>query len=107
MPRREDERRIDPSGKHPEYCTCARCTESFLRKKGIGRGKGKKKGPSGGSGGEKVKPHPANCSCATCNLLRSVGGGPSSPLEIGDSVEGKGPTNRPKKGLLRRFLGRE
>jgi hypothetical protein len=106
MPRREDERRIDPSGKHPEYCTCTRCTERFLRKKGIARGKVRKKGFFGGSGGEKVKPHQADCSCATCNLLRSVGGA-STPLETRDSVEGQRPADRPRKGLLRRLLGRK
>jgi hypothetical protein len=106
MPRREDERRIDPSGKHPEYCTCARCTERFLRKKGIARGKVRKKGFFGGSGGEKVKPHPADCSCATCNLLRSVGGPPASNAGNRRAESGT-PDGRPRKGLLRRLLGRK
>ena len=32
MPKREDERLRNMSGKHPAACTCVDCTERFLRK---------------------------------------------------------------------------
>ena len=69
MPRREDERYRNLSGKHPEACTCQDCTDKFLKKKGIkpGRALDGKRRPA-----EKVKRHPAGCSCASCSLLSSV-----------------------------------
>ena len=70
IPRREDERNLRLSGRHPAYCTCRDCTDSFLRKrklKPVGREK---------SAAEKVRPHPEGCACATCKLLASVDGLP-------------------------------
>ena len=69
MPRREDERRLNLSKKHPEACTCRDGTDRFLKKKGIK--------PGGITGGklrkaEKVKRHPTGCSCSSCRLLNSV-----------------------------------
>ena len=93
MPKREDETRQSLSGKHPVYCTCTRCTERFLQKKGIKPGSASKKDLLGKAGREKVRAHPDGCACATCSLLRSVGNLP--PLE-----------NR-KPGLLQRLLGRK
>ena len=83
MPKREDERNLRLHGKHPAYCTCTVCTDRFLKRKGI-----KKSGK--GVAREKVKPHPQNCQCATCNLLSSVGELPDLP--------------RPKRGLLNRLF---
>ena len=93
MPKREDETRQSLSGKHPVYCTCTQCTESFLQKKGIKPGKPSKKRPFSKTGGEKVMAHPADCTCATCNLLRSV--------------ESLPPVEKRKAGLLQRLLGRK
>ena len=92
MPKREDETRQSLFGKHPVYCTCTQCTERFLQKKGIKPGKVAKK-PFGKTGGEKVMAHPADCTCATCSLLRSV-----------DNLL---PVEKRKAGLLQRLLGRK
>jgi hypothetical protein len=89
VPKREDERQLSLSGRHPVYCTCTECTDRLLNKKNI---KSKKASWKKLFGGEKVKPHPANCSCATCNLLRSV--------------DGLQPIGKPKSGLLRRLFGK-
>ena len=69
MPRREDERHLNIAGKHPEACTCKECTDKFLKKRGINTNKL----PKGKARVEdKVKRHPRDCSCASCNLLKSV-----------------------------------
>ena len=78
MPKREDERNYNRSGKHPAYCTCTECTERFLKRQKVKPGRGAAR--------EKVKPHPRDCRCATCQLLGSVGDLPELP--------------RRKKGLL-------
>ncbi len=75
------------------YCTCTQCTERFLQKRGIKPGNSSKKIPSGKARGEKVKAHPVDCTCATCNLLRSVDGLP--------------PATERKLGLLPRLLRRK
>ena len=69
MPRREDERFRNLSGKHPEACTCQDCTEQFLKKRKIksARLSRKKQRPA-----EKVKRHPAGCECVSCGLLTSI-----------------------------------
>ena len=74
MPRREDERLQNLSGRHPAACTCQDCTGRFLKKKKIKPGKnklaalvGKKQAPA-----EKVAKHPADCTCASCVLLGSL-----------------------------------
>lgn len=69
MPRREDERFRNLSGKHPEACTCQDCTEKFLKKRNNkpARSLRKKQRPA-----EKVKRHPAGCDCVSCSLLTSV-----------------------------------
>ncbi len=87
MPRREDERRLNLSKRHPEACTCQDCTDKFLKKKGLktGRPAGKKT-----KGMEMVKRHPANCECASCSLLKSV--------DV--------PLTQEKGGLLRKIFGK-
>ncbi|MCH8745227.1 MAG: hypothetical protein IIB31_06230 [Chloroflexi bacterium] len=72
MPKREDERQIRLSGKHPVYCTCTQCTERFLNKRSGIPGKGFLQRLFKKSKVEPVKLHPADCTCATCDLLRSV-----------------------------------
>ncbi|MFQ6025922.1 MAG: hypothetical protein ACE5Q6_00245 [Dehalococcoidia bacterium] len=84
MPKREDERNLSLSGKHPVYCTCSACTDRFLKRKGIKSSKGVAR--------EKVKSHPQDCRCATCSLLGSVGDLPELP--------------RRKRSLLDWLLGR-
>ncbi len=59
------------------YCTCVDCTDRFLSKKnGLRQALPKMpRLPWTGARrrkGEDVRPHPADCRCATCNLLRSV-----------------------------------
>ena len=79
MPRREDERRLNLSAKHPAACTCKDCSEKFANKlaadaerlsqklsQKLSRKK-KKKGLK-----EVVKAHPADCACASCALLGSI-----------------------------------
>ena len=79
MPRREDERRLNLSDKHPAACTCKDCSEKFANKlaaqnqklsqklsKKLSK-KNKKKGLS-----EVVKAHPADCACASCAILGSI-----------------------------------
>ena len=90
MPRREDERRLNLSKRHPEACTCKDCTDKFLRKKGIKTGGlgGKKK-----RGMEAVKPHPADCECASCSLLGSVDF---------SQVEGRG-----SPGIIKKLFGKK
>ena len=72
MPKREDERYLGLSGSHPVYCTCVDCTRRFLDRntgptwRGIwGRLLSKFRR-------EKPASHPAECGCATCNLLKSL-----------------------------------
>ena len=89
MPRREDERRLNLSGRHPEACTCKDCTDRFLKKKGLKAGKPSKTKPRAG---ETVKRHPADCQCASCGLLKSVG-----LAQEGDP---------PKAGFFKRLLGK-
>ncbi len=69
MPRREDERHLNLSAKHPAACTCQDCTEKFQNKQSVKSKKvpKKKKGMK-----EPVKQHPAGCACASCSLLGSV-----------------------------------
>ena len=77
MPRREDERWLILSKKHPKACTCQDCTDKFLKKmeiKAPGYAKFKMRGK------DRVKPHPVDCACASCMLLKSV-----IPLNPGSS----------------------
>ena len=69
MPRREDERRLNLSAKHPAACTCQDCTDKFLNKQAVKLKKvpKKKKGRK-----EPVKRHPADCTCGSCSLLGSI-----------------------------------
>ncbi len=70
MPRREDERRLNLSPKHPAACTCQDCTDKFLNKQSVKSKKVPKKKKKGMK--EPVKVHPADCTCASCSLLGSV-----------------------------------
>jgi hypothetical protein len=74
MPRREDERLQNISGRHPAACTCQDCTDRFLKRKKIKPGRtklgsilGSKRAPA-----EKVAKHPSDCTCPSCVLLRSL-----------------------------------
>ena len=89
MPRREDERRLNLSKKHPEACTCRACTDRFLKKKGIKPNRLQKRRlrPA-----ESVTRHPADCQCASCSLISSV--------DISQVRE------RGKGGLLKRLFGK-
>ena len=74
MPRREDERLQNLTGRHPAACTCQDCTDRFLKKKKI-KPAPKKLGSMLGNGrapAEKVTKHPADCTCASCVLLGSL-----------------------------------
>ena len=83
MPRREDERRLNLSAKHPEACTCKDCSEKFAEKLAAQNQKlsqrlankllkkKKKKGLKTGLN-EVVKAHPADCACASCAILGSI-----------------------------------
>lgn len=95
IPKREDERNLNMSGRHPAYCTCQGCTDKFLKRNKIKPGRRARAAP------ERVKPHPANCACATCRLLSSVGDLPA--LERREERERK---ERRKGGLLSRLLRR-
>ena len=66
MPRREDERQRNMSGRHVEACTCQDCTEKFLKKKKISPQRSKR------ADAEKVSKHPLDCDCASCGLLRTM-----------------------------------
>ena len=80
MPRREDERRLNLSAKHPAACTCKGCSEKFADKlaadeqklfqklsQKLSKKQKKKKGIK-----EVVKAHPADCACASCAILGSI-----------------------------------
>jgi hypothetical protein len=66
MPRREDERQRNMSGRHVEACTCQDCTDRFLKAKKIKPQRNRR------AGGEKVAKHPPGCTCASCGLLRTM-----------------------------------
>ncbi len=100
MPRREDERYANLTGKHPVYCTCVQCTDKFLRKKGI---RGKKPLFQRLLKGNKNRRHPANCSCATCNLLRSVADLPAESHSAEAPSANKTVTN-PSGGLFSKLF---
>ena len=83
MPRREDERWLNLSAKHPAACTCKDCSEKFANKlaaqnqklsqrlaKKLSK-KNKKKGLKTGLS-DVVKAHPADCACASCAILGSI-----------------------------------
>jgi hypothetical protein len=89
MPRREDERRLNLSKKHPEACTCRDCTDRFLKKKGVKPNRLQKRKPLAA---EPVKRHPADCQCASCSLISSV-----DLFSVPD---------RGKGGLLKRLFGK-
>ena len=74
MPRREDERIQNISGRHPAACTCQDCTDRFLKKKKIKPGMNQLGAMLGNTGApaEKVAKHPADCTCASCVLLGSL-----------------------------------
>ncbi len=102
MPRREDERYTNLTGKHPVYCTCVQCTDKFLKKKGI---RGKKSLIRRLLGGNQKRRHPANCSCATCNLLRSVADLPSeSPSAEAPPADKR--LTKPIGGLFSKLFGK-
>ncbi len=75
MPRREDERWLNLSAKHPAACTCKGCSEKFADSLAADSQKlsqklskkEKKKGLK-----EVVKAHPADCACASCAILGSI-----------------------------------
>lgn len=66
MPKREDERLRNMTGRHVEACTCQDCTDRFLKRKKISPQRNRR------SGGEKVAKHPLDCTCASCGLLRTM-----------------------------------
>ena len=70
MPRREDDRLRNLTGRHVEACTCQDCTDKFLKKKKItpNRNQPANRRPDG----EKVAKHPLDCACASCGLLRTM-----------------------------------
>ena len=75
MPRREDERRLNLSAKHPAACTCKDCSEKFATKLAADAQKlsqklSKKKKKKGLK--EVVKAHPADCACASCAILGTI-----------------------------------
>ena len=70
MPKREDERQRNMTGRHVEACTCQDCTDRFLKKKKITPSRSKQ-GIAGG-GGEKIAKHPRDCTCSSCGLLRTM-----------------------------------
>lgn len=83
MPRREDERRLNLSAKHPAACTCKDCSEKFAQKLAAQNEKlaqkllkklSKKKKKSGLKTGvnEVVKAHPPDCDCSSCAILGSI-----------------------------------
>ncbi|PKB67962.1 MAG: hypothetical protein BZY81_03450 [SAR202 cluster bacterium Io17-Chloro-G4] len=83
MPRREDERRLNLSAKHPAACTCKDCSEKFAQKLAAQNEKlaqkllkklSKKKKKSGLKTrvNEVVKAHPPDCDCASCAILGSI-----------------------------------
>lgn len=92
MPRREDERRLNLSAKHPAACTCKDCSEKFANKlaadaeklshklarkltQKLTKKQKKKKGTKNGvkpGVNEVVKAHPVDCDCASCALLGSI-----------------------------------
>lgn len=79
MPRRQDERWLNLSKKHPKACTCQDCTDKFLKKKEI---KARVEAGVKLRGKDRVKRHPAGCECASCRLLKSV-----NPIDPGSSGE--------------------
>lgn len=89
MPRREDERQLNLSKKHPEACTCRDCTDRFLKKKSIKSNRLQKRKPREA---ESVKRHAADCQCPSCSLL--------------SSVDFSSMSDRGKAGLLKRLFGK-
>jgi hypothetical protein len=71
MPRREDERRLNLSAKHPAACTCQDCTDKFLNKQAAKAKKAPKQKKKKGMK-EPVKRHPVGCACASCTLLGTI-----------------------------------
>lgn len=69
MPRREDERWRNLTGRHPKACTCQACTDKFLRKTGI---KASGEAAAKPRGKDRAKRHPVDCKCASCSLLKSM-----------------------------------
>ena len=107
MPRREDERYTNLTGKHPAYCTCVQCTGKFLKKKGIGVRKSLWQRLLGGN---RNRRHPANCNCATCNLLRQVADLSSDPPVAEAHPEAKTVAkkqNKPGGGLFGKLFGKK
>ena len=70
MPKREDERLRNMTGRHVEACTCQDCTNRFLKKKKITPGRNRLGNRQ--SGVESVAKHPLNCPCQSCVLLRTM-----------------------------------
>ena len=103
MPRREDERYANLTGKHPAYCTCVQCTDKFLKKKGI---RGKKSLFQRLLRGDHQKQHPANCSCATCNLLRSVADLPPDS-SLAEAPPANKTVTKPGSGLFSKLFGKK
>ena len=66
MPRREDERIRNITGRHVEACTCQDCTDRFLKSKKIKPQRERR------ASTEKVAKHPLDCTCASCGLLRTM-----------------------------------
>ena len=95
MPKREDERRLNLSGRHPAACTCQDCTDRFLKSKKIKPGRSRLGVGLGNKevSAEKVTKHPADCACASCVLLGSLENLPQL-----DSRPG---------GFLKRLFGRK
>ena len=100
MPRREDERRLNLSSRHPAACTCKDCTDSYLKKKGLKSANKRKK--SKPRAAEAVKRHPAGCSCTSCSLLGSVlpAGGEPGPADLAEAGDD------PKPGLIKKLFGK-
>ena len=103
MPRREDERYANLTGKHPIYCTCVQCTDKFLKKKGI---RGKKSLFQRLLAGKQNRRHPANCGCATCNLLRSVADLPSEASRA-EAPPANKTVAKPSGGLFSKLFGKK
>lgn len=79
MPRREDDRIRNMTGRHVEACTCQDCTDRFLKKKKITPGRNRPGNRR--ADGEQVAKHPRSCTCASCSLLQTMGNLP--PLDHG------------------------
>ena len=71
MPKREDERLLNMTGRHPAACTCQDCTDRFLKSKKMKPQRAKPQLARQASA-ERVAKHPADCTCTSCVLLGTL-----------------------------------